>query len=44
MQQPIDREQTGSTRPLAPKDMQLMTEGEVLQFHCRTAAQSAGYQ
>ena len=35
---------TGPTRPLAAKNMQLMTEGEVLQFQNRPAAQSAGDQ
>jgi hypothetical protein len=30
------------TRPLAAKNVQLMTEGEVLQFHNRPTAESAG--
>src|ERR1035437_1847844 len=36
------REQPGLTRPLAAKNVQLVTEGEVLQFQNRPAAESAG--
>jgi hypothetical protein len=32
----------GPTRPLATKNVQLMTESEVLQFHHRPATESAG--
>ena len=41
-EQAVDRKQSGPTRPLAAKNVQLMTEGEVLQFHNRPATESAG--
>ena len=41
-EQAVDRKQPEPTRPLAAKNVQLMTEGEVLQFHHRPATESAG--
>ena len=41
-QQAVDRGQPEATRALAAKNMQLMTEGEIFQFHCRPAPQPAG--
>src|SRR5271169_3626189 len=41
-QQTVDRKQPRPTRPLAAKNMQLMTKSEVLQFHNGSATESAG--
>jgi hypothetical protein len=41
-EQAVDRKQTGSTRPLATKNVQLMTESKVLQFQNGPATESAG--
>jgi hypothetical protein len=40
-EQAVDREQLGPRTTLTTKDIQLMTEGEVLQFHYRPPPQSA---
>src|SRR5208337_4420891 len=40
-EQAVDREQPQPTRPLAAKNMQLMTQGEVLQLHNRPTTESA---
>jgi hypothetical protein len=39
-EQAVDSEQPGPTRPLTTKNMQLVTEGEVLQFQNRPTAES----
>jgi hypothetical protein len=41
-EQAVDREQPGPTWPLAAKNVQLVTEGEVLYFHNRPTTESAG--
>jgi hypothetical protein len=41
-EQAADRDQPGPTRPLATKNVQLMTEGEDLQFQNRPTTESAG--
>jgi hypothetical protein len=40
-EQPVEGKQPEPTRPLAAKNVQLMTEGEVLQLHNRPATESA---
>ena len=40
-EQAVDREQSQPTRPLAAKNVQLMTEREVLQLHNRPTTESA---
>ena len=41
-EQAVNRKQSGSTRPLAAKNVQLMTESKVLQLQNGPATQSAG--